>query len=57
MVYQYDVVTAETSLYDIDAQRLLWSGTTETFAPTNVKKETPGFAKIIIEALKRQHLI
>jgi hypothetical protein len=57
MVYQYDVVTAETSLYDINAQRLLWSGTTETFAPTNVKKETPGFAKIIIEALKRQHLI
>jgi hypothetical protein len=56
-VYQYDVVTAETSLYDIDAQRLLWSGTTETFAPTAVKKETKGFAKIIIEALKRQGLI
>jgi hypothetical protein len=57
MVYQYDVVTAETSLYDINAQRLLWSGTTETFAPTNVKKETKEFATVIIDALKQQRLI
>ena len=56
-VYQYDVVTSETSLYDIDAQRLLWAGTTETFSPSNVRKETKELAKLIIDALKQQRLI
>jgi hypothetical protein len=56
-VYQYDVVTSETSLYDIDAQRLLWAGTTETFSPSNVRKDTRDLAKLIIDALKQQHLI
>jgi hypothetical protein len=57
MVYQYDVVTAETSVYGINAGELLWSGTTETFAPQDVRKETRGFAKVIIEALKKQGII
>jgi len=56
-VYQYDVVTSETSLYDIDAQRLLWAGTTETFSPSNVRKDTKELAKLIIDALKQQRLI
>jgi len=56
-VYQYDVVTLETSLYDIDAQRLLWAGTTETFSPSNVRKDTRDLAKLIIDALKQQRLI
>ena len=56
-VYQYDVVTAETSVYHIGKGELVWSGTTETFAPEDVKKETQGFAKIIIEALKKQGVI
>lgn len=56
-VYQYDVVTAETSVYGLTADQLLWSGTTQTFAPQDVAKETPGFAKIIIDALKKQGVI
>ena len=32
-VYQYDVVTADTSVYSVNAGKLLWSGTTETFVP------------------------
>lgn len=56
-VYQYDVVTAETSVYHIGKGELVWSGTTETFAPEDVKKETREFAKIIIEALKKQGVI
>jgi hypothetical protein len=56
-VYQYEVVTSETSLYDIDAQRLLWAGTTETFSPSNVRKDTKELAKLIIDALKQQRLI
>ncbi len=53
-VYQYEVVTAETSLYAFDASRLLWSGTTETFSPQDIRAETRGYAKVIIDALKKQ---
>jgi hypothetical protein len=56
-VYQYDVVTAETSLYSPPRSTLVWSGTTQTMAPTDVKKETAGFAAIIIEALRKQGVI
>ena len=57
MVYQYDVVTSETSLYSPPQSRLVWSGMTETFAPQDVKKETRGFAKVIIGALREQGII
>lgn len=56
-VYQYDVVTADTSVYSVNAGTLLWSGTTETFSPTDVAKETRGFAKIIIAALKKAGIV
>jgi hypothetical protein len=56
-VYQYDVVTAETSVYGLNAGELLWSGTTETFAPEDVAKETRGFAKIIIGALRKAGIV
>lgn len=56
-VYQYDVVTADTSVYSVNAGTLLWSGTTETFSPTDVAKETRGFAKIIIDALKKAGVV
>jgi hypothetical protein len=57
MVYQYDVVTSETSLYSPPQSRLVWSGTTETFSPRDVKKETQGFAKVIIGALREQGIV
>jgi hypothetical protein len=56
-VYQYDVVTAETSLYSPPQSKLVWSGTTETFSPRDVKKETAGFADLIIGALRKQGII
>jgi hypothetical protein len=36
---------------------LLWSATTQTFAPSDLKKDIDGFAKVIIDALKKQKLI
>ena len=57
MVNQPDTLVLETSLYGVDESHLLWSGTTETFAPTNVKQEMQGFAKVIIGALKKRKLI
>jgi hypothetical protein len=57
MVTQTDTIVLETNLYGIDENHLLWSGTTETFAPTNLKQEMPGFAKLIIGTLQKHKLI
>jgi hypothetical protein len=56
-VYQYDVVILETSLYSVAQSKLIWSGSTETFSPVDIKKETAGFADIIIGALRKQRVI
>jgi uncharacterized protein YijF (DUF1287 family) len=50
-------VTAETSLYSPPQSALVWSGITQTFSPTDVKKETAGFADVIIRALREQGII
>jgi len=57
IVQQYDVVTAETTVFVRDRAEPVWSGTTETFAPTDIKKETTGFSKVVIDALAREGLI
>jgi len=57
VVTQTDTLVLETNLYGVDASRLLWSGTTDTFAPTNMKQEMPDFAKLIIGQLKGHKLI
>ena len=57
MVTQTDTIVLETNLYGVDESHLLWSGTTETFAPTNLKQEMPGFAKIIMGELKKHKFI
>ena len=54
---QTDTLVLETTLYGVDDSRLLWSGTTQTFAPTNIKQEMQGFAKVIIGALQKHKLI
>jgi hypothetical protein len=56
-VYTYDVVTSETSLFEARSDRMLWSGTTETFSPRDVRKDTQDFAAVIIKALADQGLI
>lgn len=56
-VYSYDVVTAETNLFDAASDALIWSGTTESFSPRDVKKDTQEFAQVILAALSEQKLI
>lgn len=57
MVTQTDTLVLETNLYGVDESHLLWSGTTQTFAPSNIKQEMQGFAKVIIGALQKHKLI
>ncbi|HUU72215.1 MAG TPA: hypothetical protein VMW70_06300 [Burkholderiales bacterium] len=57
IVQQYDIVIAETTVFVNERAEPVWSGTTETFAPVDLKKETAGFAKVVIEALAKEKLI
>lgn len=56
-VHQYDVVTAETTVFVRDRAEPVWSGTTETFAPENLRKETAAFAATVMKALADDGLI
>ena len=57
MVSQTDTVVLDTTLWGLNDSVLLWSGSTETFAPTNIRLEMENFAKLIIGVLKKQKLI
>ena len=56
-VSQYDIASVESTLYDVKARRVVWAGTTETFNPTSVRQETPGFANLIIGQLQARGLL
>jgi len=56
-VRQYDIATVETSLYEVRTRRLVWAATTETFNPTSVAQETPGYADVIIKQLAARAVI
>jgi hypothetical protein len=56
-VMSYDVANVETSLFDVKTHRLVWAGTTQTFNPSTVAKETPGFADLIVRQLGARGLI
>jgi hypothetical protein len=56
-VHQYDIATVETSLFAADGKRVVWSGMTETYEPTSVAKDAPGFAAVIVKALQARGLV
>jgi hypothetical protein len=55
--YDYDIVALETNLWSPRQGELIWSGITESFAPSNVRQATREFADVIIKALREQKLI
>jgi len=56
-VRQYDVARVEASLYEARSRQLIWAASTDTFNPTSVARETPGFADLIIRELRTRGLI
>ena len=55
--YDYDIVALETNLWSPRQGELIWSGITESFAPSDVRRATQEFADVIIRALQEQNLI
>jgi hypothetical protein len=57
IVYQSEVYTSETSLYDTFKNQVVWRGTAQTTAPGNLSQEIKNYAGIVISALKDKKLI
>lgn len=56
-VYQYDVYISETSLYDVRRSQLVWSGTVQTRAPSDLNKEIQRYAETVVKALKKENVL
>lgn len=56
-VRQYDIAVVETSVFDTKTKRVVWAGVTETYEPTSVERDAPGFADVIAKALARAQLL
>ncbi len=56
-VRQFDIATVESSLFDVKTRKLVWTAVTETFSPTSVRQEAPGFADVIIRSLAERGLL
>ncbi|MCZ7565802.1 MAG: hypothetical protein M5U08_20080 [Burkholderiales bacterium] len=55
--YRYDVVVVETNLWRTADGTLVWSGTTQTTDPGELRREIAGYAEVIIGALRERGLI
>jgi hypothetical protein len=56
-VSQYQIATAETTLFDAKTKQIVWTTTSETFNPQSVQREAPGLADQVIRALQARGLI
>jgi len=56
-VRQYDIASVETSVFDARTRSLVWAGVSETYEPRSVEKDAPGFADVIIRALRERGLL
>ena len=56
-VREYESVVLETSLWNAADEKLVWTATTETFAPSNMKSATADFAKVMIAELRARKLL
>lgn len=56
-VHEFDVYTLETNLWSVGGDELVWSGTTESVAPSNVFREIEQLIGLVIDAWVRRGLI
>jgi len=56
-VYQYDIVNAETRIWNTGNDKLLFSVLTRTFDPSAPQKEIPPFVSLLVEQMAKGGLI
>lgn len=57
MVDQYDVLTIESTLWDMRQERAVWSGTSESTEPRDVATLTGELAKLLIARMKADKVL
>jgi hypothetical protein len=56
-IRQYDIAVVETSVFDAATRHVVWTGVTETYQPTSVAQDGPGFADVIVKALQQRGIL
>jgi hypothetical protein len=57
MVTQYDVITLETSVWDVRSGTLIWTATTQNVASNDIPKTTAQLAQTLIPKLKADGIL
>jgi hypothetical protein len=57
MVTQYDVITLETSVWDVKSGTLVWTATTQNVASNDIPKTTEQLAQTLIPKLKADGIL
>jgi hypothetical protein len=57
VVYSYDVVTWDTSVFDAKSNQMLWAGATETTAPKDLSKDAREAAALVVKNLAAAKLV
>jgi hypothetical protein len=56
-VHFYDIYISETSLYDVQNDRLVWSGIAKTTQLGDFRQETKEYVGVVIAALREKNLL
>ncbi|MEJ2174693.1 MAG: hypothetical protein P8Y76_07235 [bacterium] len=56
-IREYESAVLETTLWNAADEKLVWTATTSTFAPSDVKSATVDFSKVVIAELKARKLL
>jgi len=57
VVYTYDVVTWDTSIFDAKSNQMIWAGATETTAPKDLSKEAGEAAALVVKSLAKANAL
>jgi hypothetical protein len=53
IVYNFQIYTLESQLFDAQSTALIWSGVTESVEPSNLQKEISRFAELVLAKLRK----
>ncbi|HKA32317.1 MAG TPA: hypothetical protein VKH64_03835 [Candidatus Binatia bacterium] len=56
-VYQYNVYSSESTLYDVAKGEVVWTGTVRSYDPDNVNAAIKNYVQIVLKALEDRQIL
>jgi hypothetical protein len=56
-VYQYNVYSSESTLYDVAKGEVVWTGTVRSYDPDNVNAAIKNYVQIVLKALEDKQIL